>query len=88
MDLPFAQARYRGAHDIKNLKTLPDYKDASFGMAYGVLIKELHLLCRAIFIIDDKGVVRYIDYVREVGNYPDYDKAIEALKNIVSVKAA
>jgi thiol peroxidase len=52
MDLPFAQARYCGAHDISNLKTLSDHREASFGHAYGVLIEELRLLSRAIFIID------------------------------------
>lgn len=83
MDLPFAQSRYCGAHNIKNLKTLSDYRDASFGTAYGVLIKELRLLCRAIFIIDDKDTVLYVEYVKEVGSHPDYDRAIEALKNIV-----
>jgi thioredoxin-dependent peroxiredoxin len=84
MDLPFAQERYCGAHDIKNLKTLSDYFDASFGQAYGVLIKEQRLLSRAIFIIDGDDIVRYVEYVPEVGHSPDYDKAIAALKKIVS----
>lgn len=83
MDLPFAQARYSGARDIKNLKTLSDYRDASFGSAYGVLIKELRLLSRAIFIVDADEMVRYVEYVKEVTQPPDYDKAIEALKGIV-----
>ncbi len=86
MDLPFAQSRYSGAHNIKNIKTLSDFRDASFGKAYGVLIKEQHLLSRAIFIIDDKDIVRYVEYVKEVGNQPDYDKALEALKNLTTVK--
>ncbi len=86
MDLPFAQARYYESHKIKNLKTLSDFRDASFGKAYGVLIKEQHLLSRAIFIVDDKDVVRYVEYVKEVGNQPDYDKAIAALKNLVPAK--
>ncbi len=83
MDLPFAQARYCGAHDIKNLQTLSDHREASFGRAYGVLIKELRLLSRAIFIIDRDGTVRYVEYVPEVTQPPDYDKAIEALKKVV-----
>lgn len=84
MDLPFAQARYCGAHNIKNLKTLSDHREASFGRAYGVLIEELRLLSRAIFIIDRNDIVRYVEYVPEVTQHPDYNKAIEALKNVVS----
>jgi thiol peroxidase len=83
MDLPFAQARYCGAHSIKNLKTLSDHRDASFGRAYGVLIEELRLLSRSIFIIDRYDVIQYVEYVPEVTQHPDYDKAIEALKKVV-----
>ena len=83
MDLPFAQARYCGAHSIKNLKTLSDHRQASFGKAYGVLIEELRLLSRAIFIIDRDDTIRYVEYVPEVSSPPDYDRAIEALKKIV-----
>jgi len=82
MDLPFAQARYCGIRNIKNLKTLSDYKYASFGNDYGVLILELRLLSRAIFIIDDYDIVRYVEYVPEVSQAPDYDKAIAALKKL------
>ena len=84
MDLPFAQARYCGAHDISNLKTLSDHREASFGHAYGVLIEELRLLSRAIFIIDQDDTVRYVEYVPEVTQPPDYDRAIEALKRVVA----
>jgi thiol peroxidase len=84
MDLPFAQARYCGAHNISNLKTLSDHREASFGRAYGVLIEELRLLSRAIFIIDRDDTVRYVEYVPEVTQHPDYDKAIEALKNVIA----
>jgi thioredoxin-dependent peroxiredoxin len=80
MDLPFGQARYNKEHDIHNLKTLSDYREASFGLAYGLLIKETRLLARAIFIIDAKDIVRYVEYVNEVTQAPDYEKAIEALK--------
>lgn len=83
MDLPFAQARYCGAHDIKNLQTLSDHREASFGRAYGVLIEGVRLLSRAIFIIDRDDTVRYVEYVPKVAQHPDYDKAIEALKNVV-----
>jgi thiol peroxidase len=83
MDLPFAQARYCGAHNIISLQTLSDHREASFGRAYGVLIEELRLLSRAIFIIDRDDTVRYVEYVPEVTRHPDYDKAIEALKKVV-----
>jgi len=84
MDLPFAQARYCGAHNIKNLQTLSDHREASFGIAYGVLIKELRLLSRAIFIIDRDDTVRYVEYVKEVSQHPDYDGAFEALQKVVA----
>lgn len=82
MDLPFAQSRYCGANNITSLKTLSDHREASFGTAYGVLIKELRLLSRAVFIVDRDDVVRYAEYVKEVGTPPDYDKALEALEKI------
>ena len=84
MDLPFAQARYCGAHGISNLQTLSDHREASFGAAYGVLIKELRLLSRAVFIIDRNDTIRYVEYVKEVTQHPDYDKAVEALREVVA----
>ncbi len=86
MDLPFAQERYFNAHGIKYLRFLSDFRDASFGKAYGLLIKEQHLLSRAVFVIDENDVVQYAEYVKEIGDQPDYDKAIEALKTLISVK--
>jgi thiol peroxidase len=83
MDLPFAQKRYCGAHAINKIKTLSDHREASFGMAYGVLIKENRLLSRAIFIIDAGNTVRYVEYVKDISTHPDYTKAIEVLKEIV-----
>ena len=84
MDLPFAQARYCSAHNISNLKTLSDYREAAFGQAYGVLISELRLLGRAIFIIDRDDTIRYVEYVSEVTRHPDYERAIKALNEVVS----
>ena len=60
MDLPFAQKRWCGAADVDKVVTLSDHYDASFGKAYGVLIKELRLLARAIFIVDKEGTLQYI----------------------------
>ena len=80
MDLPFAQQRWCGAADIKNVQTLSDHRDAAFGTAYGVMIKELRLLARAVFVVDKAGVIRYIQIVDELTNEPDYDAALKAVK--------
>jgi len=79
MDLPFAISRFCTTAGIDKVKTLSDHRDASFGMAYGVLIKELRLLSRAIFVIDQKNVIRYIEIVPEITNHPDYGKALNAV---------
>lgn len=82
MDLPFAQRRFCDSFHIERVQVLSDHRDASFGLAYGVLIKELRLLARSIFIIDKQDTVRYIELVKEVASHPDYDKALAALKQI------
>jgi thiol peroxidase len=79
MDLPFAQKRWCAAEGIDRVQTLSDHRDASFGEAYGVLIKELRLLARAVFVIDEEGVVRYIQLVSEVSQEPDYDAVLKAV---------
>ncbi len=83
MDLPFAQKRFCRAYDIKKVKTLSDHRDASFGKNYGALIKELRLLARAIFVVDRDDTIRYVEYVKELGSHPDYDKALAALRETV-----
>lgn len=80
MDLPFAQKRFCGANGIQNVQTLSDHRRADFGMRYGVLIKEVRLLSRAVFIVDAQNIVRYVEYVQETGTHPDYDKALKVLK--------
>ena len=82
MDLPFAQQRWCGAAGVEHVRTLSDYRKAEFGKAFGVLIEELRLLARAVFIVDSKGKIRYIQIVDELTHEPDYDEAIEALKGI------
>jgi len=82
MDLPFAQKRWCGASGVKNVQTLSDYREASFGKAYGVLIKELRLLARAVFVVDKDGIIRYIQIVNELTNEPDYGAALEAVKGL------
>lgn len=80
MDLPFAQGRWCGAAGVKDLITLSDYKDADFGLKYGLLIKELRLLARAVILVDEKGVIAYQQIVPEVTNHPDYEAALAATK--------
>jgi thiol peroxidase len=84
MDLPFAQKRWCGAAGADNVQTLSDHRNASFGTEYGVLIKELRLLARAVFIIDREGVLRYSETASEVTNEPDYEAVLKALKEIVA----
>jgi len=83
MDLPFAQKRWCGNAGVKRVITLSDYRHASFGTAYGVLIKELRLLARAIFILDRKHTIRYIQIVKETSKEPDYDAVLEAVHKLI-----
>lgn len=82
-DLPFAQKRWCGAAGIDKVVTLSDYRDRSFGTAYGVLIDELKLLSRSIFVIDKNNVIRYIQHVPEVTQEPDYAAVIAAAKQLL-----
>ena len=82
-DLPFAQARWCGAAGVKNVQTLSDHREVAFGTAYGVLIKELRLLARAIFVVDKDGVVRYTELVKEVADEPNYDATLAAAKGLL-----
>ncbi len=82
MDLPFAQARWCGVAGVQNIVTLSDHRDASFGTAYGLLIKELRLLARAVLIIDKNGKTQYLQLVPEVAQEPDYDGALDALRKV------
>jgi thiol peroxidase len=88
MDLPFAIARFCTAAGIDRVKTLSDHRDASFGNAFGVLIKELRLLARSVFILDKDNTVRYIEIVPELSVHPDYEKALGALKTLTGVPRA
>lgn len=82
MDLPFAQKRWCAAAGVNQVQTLSDHREASFGNAYGVLIKELRLLARAVFLIDRKGVIQYVQLVKEVSKEPDYEAVFNALKKL------
>ena len=83
LDLPFAQKRWCAAAGIDRVVTLSDYRERSFGQAYGVLIKELFLLARVIFIVDASDTIRYIQTVPEVTSEPDYADVISAVKALL-----
>jgi thiol peroxidase len=83
MDLPFAQGRWCGAAGVENVQTLSDHRKAQFGNAFGVLIDELRLLGRAVFVVNKDGIVRYIQIVDELTNEPDYEAALKAAKELL-----
>jgi thiol peroxidase len=83
MDLPFAQKRWCGAAGVDRVQTLSDHRDAAFGQAYGVLIKDLRLLARAVFVVDKEGSIRHIELVKEIASEPDYDSVLTAVKELV-----
>jgi len=82
MDLPFAQARWCGAAGVNKVRTLSDYKDRNFGRAYGVWAPGLGLLTRAVFVVDKDDTVRYVEYVPEITNQPDFAQVLEAAKKL------
>jgi thiol peroxidase len=84
MDLPFAQARWCGAAGVDKVTPLSDWRSAEFGLKYGALIKELHLLARAIFVLDRDDKVAHVEYVKEVANPPDFDAALAAARKAAS----
>jgi thiol peroxidase len=83
VDLPFAQSRFCGAKGIDKVITLSDHRDLDFGMKYGFVLEELRLLSRGIVILDRDNTVKYVEYVKEVTNHPDYDKALEEVKKLL-----
>ncbi|WP_425449398.1 thiol peroxidase [Dethiothermospora halolimnae] len=83
VDLPFAQKRYCGAEGIENIQVVSDHKDLDFGEKYGFVIDEFRLLSRGIVIVDGNNKVKYVQYVDEVTEHPDYDTALEEAKKLV-----
>ena len=81
-DLPFAQKRWCGASGIENALLLSDYYDQSFGKAYGVLMEEWHLLARAVIVANEQNEITYIEYLDNVNSHPDYEAAINAVKEL------
>lgn len=81
VDLPFAQKRFCNSFAVDNLKMLSDHRTTSFGEAYGTLIKEWRILSRAIFVVGPDDKLKYVEYVPEVGDYPDYEAALAAARS-------
>ncbi len=80
VDLPFALKRWCGATGVDRVRLLSDHREVSFGKNYGVLIEELRLLARAVFVVDREGKLRYIEVVSEIAEEPDYDQVLQAVK--------
>lgn len=87
MDLPFATGRFCTTAGIENVRTLSDHRDASFGRAYGVLVKELRLLARAVFVIDRENTVKYVEIVPEMTADVDFERALEAARSLAAGSA-
>jgi thiol peroxidase len=88
MDLPFAQKRWCGAFGVDRIKMLSDHRSGSFGEAYGTLIKDLRIESRAIFVLDSDNLIRYVEYVKEVADHPNYDAALAAAKSATGQSAS
>lgn len=82
MDLPFAQKRWCGAAGVDKVITVSDHRDASFGTAYGVLVKDARLLARAVFVVDRGGIIRYVQLVKDTGTQPDFAPVLDAVKSL------
>ena len=80
MDLPFAIQRWCDQHDVQNLETTSDYKYQEFGRAFGIQMRGLGLLARSVFVIDGEGTLRYEQIVPDMGEEPDYDAALVAVR--------
>ena len=81
-DLPFAQKRFAKEAKINNILFLSDYRDAGFGNASGLLIKENRLLARAIMVLDRKGIIRYLEIVPELSRLPDMRKVFDFARSL------
>ncbi len=81
MDLPFAQKRFCNSFALDRVKMLSDHKEASFGQAWGTLIKELRIMSRAVFVVGPGDEVKYVEYVPEVADLPDFEAALAAAKS-------
>jgi thiol peroxidase len=82
MDLPYAQRRWRDAFGVDHVKMVSDHKSATFGAHYGVLIKELRIHSRALFVVDKNNIIQYAEYVPEMGDHPHYEAALAVAERL------
>lgn len=82
MDLPFAMKRWASAEHVDAVKMLSDHRTGSFGESYGTLVKDVRIESRAIFVVGPDNKIAYVEYVKEVGDEPNYEKALEAARNL------
>lgn len=83
LDLPFAQARWCGTVGLENSLTVSDYQKRDFATKYALLIEELKLLTRAVFVLDKDNNITYIEYLEEIKNEPNYEAALKAVKALL-----
>ena len=88
MDLPFAQKRWCGAYGVDNVKMISDHRDGSFGEHYGTLIKDLRIHSRAIFVVDKQNTLQHVEYVKEVGDHPNYESALAVARKLAGGAAS
>jgi len=88
MDLPFAHKRWCGAFGVDHVKMVSDHRSGSFGEHYGTMIKELRILSRAIFVVDQNNTIRHVEYVKEVADHPNYESALAIAKKLAGDAAA
>jgi len=88
MDLPFAQKRWCGAFGVDHVKMVSDHREGSFGQAYGTLIKDLRIMSRAIFVLGKDNHIRHVEYVKEVGEHPNYETALAAARTAAGAASA
>lgn len=83
VDLPFAQARFCGAEGIDKVVTASDYQTFDFSSKYGFMIDGLRLLARGSVVIDKEGIIKFVEYVPEATDEPDYEAALKVAKELV-----
>ncbi len=80
VDLPFALKKYCAAQGIENIATVSDHRELDFGLKYGFVIEEFRLLTRGIVVVDDKNIIRHVEYVPVIGDQPNYEAALQVVK--------
>lgn len=83
VDLPFAQKSWCGAAGVDQVQTLSDHYDMNFGLSYGTYVKEFRMEQRAVFVVDADDKINYVEYLPEMGQHPNYDAALDAVRQLI-----